>query len=399
MRYWSSLTYTAINTIIGLLAVRFIYLNFPDLIDVYIIMTILRYEGIFSFLGSGLLNGALIYGQREEISEVNTLFIKRIGYVSLAMVLLVMILAMLSVKEIYVLSILSVPFAMSRAFYRNVLFSRKEFLKLNSVSLFFGIIFIGVLYNLDTIRAVAFLFLAIAIVESLSIFYLNGDKLQRAEPSSLVKENVKENLRQGLVSALFNNVDRFIFARYLPVESLLTVDFAHKVRTVLMKFVSSINNVWLPNLYSKSTTGKYALFTMYSTLFILVLIMGLTVYLDIISGVFGLNSLDQSLFFVLIAPTAFVSVLYKMRSMNAMTINLSRVTLYRVLEGGVRSIIVPLLVYLLPVVIGFKLGYLISLFLLGFGVIISSKSIKGSMDLILYTILIIYSICQLFVLL
>ena len=87
-----------------------------------------------------------------------------------------------------------------------------------------------------------------------------------------------------------------------------------------------------------------------------------------------------------------------MRIMNIKTIKLNIVTNYRLIEGVLKSIIAPILVFFFGIQFGFIFAFLLSLILLAAGVYYSTKLFKGKSDIFLIILLTTYTICLFFVL-
>ena len=217
-------------------------------------------------------------------------------------------------------------------------------------------------------------------------------------PSLIVKTNIQQNLIQGLASSIFNNVDKFIFANILSVNTLLTVDFAYKVRAIIMKGISSISNVWFTKLHNKSNFVLFQKLNLQMGVFYIIAFSGILFFLDSIGALFNVIEINKILFSILVLPSFFVIVMFKMRIMNVKTLKLRIVTVYRIIEGLLRSVIIPILIIYYGIFNGFGIGYILSLLLLGFGVYKSHKQISGSGDIALFLMIILYSICLSFVL-
>ena len=159
--YFSSLTYTIINTLVGLMIVRIIYENFSDVIDQYIIMSTLRQEGLFSFIGAGLINGALVYGARETIKEVNYFLFSRLKIIVVFLIPIVILMHFTDFNYIYILTIVSIPIGLIRQYLRNILFTKNSFLKLNLITFIFGVVYVLLISVSDSLYDVSLFFLVI----------------------------------------------------------------------------------------------------------------------------------------------------------------------------------------------------------------------------------------------
>ena len=396
--YFSSLTYTIINTLVGLMIVRIIYENFSDVIDQYIIMSTLRQEGLFSFIGAGLINGALVYGARETIKEVNYFLFSRVKIIVVFLIPIVILMHFTDFNYIYILTIVSIPIGLIRQYLRNILLTKNSFLKLNLITFIFGVVYVLLISVSDSLYDVSLFFLVIVSLESISLAFQNGIIYDIKEPSKVVQTNIRQNIIQGVASSAFNNVDKIIFAKIIPVDILLTIDFAYKIRAISTKVISSITNVWFSKLHNYKDhlafekTNKFMgiayIFTFSIILF----------FIDDISEFFKINNINITLFSILVLPSFFLIVLYKMRIMNIKTIKLNIVTNYRLIEGVLKSIIAPILVFFFGIQFGFIFAFLLSLILLAAGVYYSTKLFKGKSDIFLIILLTTYTICLFFVL-
>ena len=127
--YFSSLTYTIINTLVGLLTIRIIYENYSDVIDEYIIMSTLRQEGLFSFIGAGLINGALVYGAGETIKEVNYFLFSRLKIIFVSLIPIVVILHFANVNYIYIDNSFNTN-GINKTIFKKYFIHKKQFFKI-----------------------------------------------------------------------------------------------------------------------------------------------------------------------------------------------------------------------------------------------------------------------------
>ena len=121
-------------------------------------MSTLRQEGIFSFIGAGLINGALVYGATNKIVEVNYFLISRLKIIFLIMLITSTILFFIKVDLLYILTIISVPFGLIRQYLRNIFFTSGNFIRLNTITSIAGIIYIILVSNSSTLVHVALFF-------------------------------------------------------------------------------------------------------------------------------------------------------------------------------------------------------------------------------------------------
>lgn len=361
-------------------------------------MSTLRQEGLFSFIGAGLINGALVYGARETIKEVNYFLFSRLKIIVVFLIPIVILMHFTDFNYIYILTIVSIPIGLIRQYLRNILFTKNSFLKLNLITFIFGVVYVLLISVSDSLYDVSLFFLVIVSLESISLAFQNGIIYDIKEPSKVVQTNIRQNIIQGVASSAFNNVDKIIFAKIIPVDILLTIDFAYKIRAISTKVISSITNVWFSKLHNYKDhlafekTNKFMgiayIFTFSIILF----------FIDDISEFFKINNINITLFSILVLPSFFLIVLYKMRIMNIKTIKLNIVTNYRLIEGVLKSIIAPILVFFFGIQFGFIFAFLLSLILLAAGVYYSTKLFKGKSDIFLIILLTTYTICLFFVL-
>lgn len=360
--------------------------------DEIIIMAVLRYEGLFSFAGSGLVNAALVFGSQPEIGQVHFLFRKRLIVLAILFLLLSVVVYILF-NIAYALSVFMVPIALAKYYLRNLIISLDKIGLMNICVLITSFIYLLLVYIVDSIALLSLAYAVVLVIDVFLFRLVTGRLLITEKVESKVRINVRENLKQGLASAALNNLDKLLFANVVTLDLLPTFDLATKLKGVYSKTLSSIWNIYLPKLNDLTVEKNYRKTN--NTLFILTWLSFVLIWFgyQYIGWFFQIKEIHRNLLILVLFPVFFSFVLFKARLLNARTENLHLVTIYRIMESFIKSIIVPVLVLYLGILAGLKYGMFIYFLAILFFIFRLRNFIEVRTEIIMSSLLLILYIC------
>ena len=383
---------TFVTTVSLLLISRIIYSRYSGEMDEIIIMAVLRYEGLFSFAGSGLVNAALVFGSQPEIGQVHFLFRKRLIVLAILFLLLSVVVYILF-NIAYALSVFMVPIALAKYYLRNLIISLDKIGLMNICVLITSFIYLLLVYIVDSIALLSLAYAVVLVIDVFLFRLVTGRLLITEKVESKVRINVRENLKQGLASAALNNLDKLLFANVVTLDLLPTFDLATKLKGVYSKTLSSIWNIYLPKLNDLTVEKNYRKTN--NTLFILTWLSFVLIWFgyQYIGWFFQIKEIHRNLLILVLFPVFFSFVLFKARLLNARTENLHLVTIYRIMESFIKSIIVPVLVLYLGILAGLKYGMFIYFLAILFFIFRLRNFIEVRTEIIMSSLLLILYIC------
>jgi hypothetical protein len=368
------------------------YSRYADEMNVIIIMNVLRYEGLFSFAGSGIVNGALVFGSQPEIGQVNSLFGKRLKVLSI-LFLFLSIIVYFKFNVIYALSVLSVPIGLTKYYLRNLIISVDKLGLMNACVLISSSIYLGLVYIVDSVKLIAFTYVLILMIEVFLFRLVFGRLVLTHKINSKVRLNVRENLKQGLASSVLNNLDKLLFANVISLDLLPTFDLASKLKGVYSKALTSIWNIYIPRLNRPEAERNYLKVNI-----LLFIATGITFVVlwfssESIGSFFQIKDFNRFLLMLILFPVLFSFVLFKARILNARTENLQLVTYYRIIESFIKSILVPTLVLFFGLITGLKYGVLIYFIGIAYFIVVLRKFSEIKIELIIGLSILIAYLC------